>query len=315
MLRRIMIVSSGLRTVTSRSAAAAAAAATTGVIAYQAMTMCESTSSAKPILFFSDLDNTLVGGDAAGLQEWCTYWQEEERAKHDSILCFNTGRCITDYQKELAPQLPVPDVLICGDGLEIRFRGQDGTLVLDEEWERRIRSHWDESGLRSRVLARMQPLDEGLIGGLNDVENSPPRGEARWAITVTGAERARALASQLEQDFEGAVYCYAMRGWDTLRVSYVVCALPAISGKANAARHVQARLNMPDGACVAAGDSENDATMLKTPYTFVAVSNASPGLVEALNAAGTPERHFRAGEACASGVVEGLRHVRAMLSW
>ena len=35
----------------------------------------------RPILFFSDLDKTLVGGDEAGLGEWCTYWQEEERAK------------------------------------------------------------------------------------------------------------------------------------------------------------------------------------------------------------------------------------------
>ena len=102
-----------------------------------------------------------------------------------------------------------------------------------------------------------------------------------------------------------------MKGWDAQGITYVVCALPAISGKANAARYVQERLLLPDRACVAAGDSENDATMLRTPYAFVAVSNASPGLVAALDAARAPERHFRAEKAYASGVVEGLRHVRA----
>lgn len=310
MLRRLLI-GSGLHAARATAILGASAA---GTIVYAASSSCDSCMS-RPILFFSDLDQTLVGGDEAGLGEWCTYWQEEERAKHGSILCFNTGRCIKDYETELKHLLPVPDVLISGDGLEIRFYDPvQRALKLDEEWERRMRRYWDESGLRARVLASMQPHDAGLIHGLNDVNNSPPHGEARWAITVTGgARKAQALALQLENELHGAIHCYAMKGWDAQGISYVVCALPKISGKANAARYVQERLQLPDHACVAAGDSENDATMLSTPYTFVAVSNASPGLVEALDAAEATERHFRAGKAYASGVVEGLRHVRARL--
>ena len=311
MLRRLLLASSGLH---SARATAILGASAAGTIAYAVSSSCESCVK-RPILFFSDLDKTLIGGDEAGLRDWYAYWQEEERDKHGSILCFNTGRCIKDYETELKQLLPVPDVLISGDGLEIRFSDPvKRTLELDEEWERRMRRHWNESGLRARVLASMQPHDAGLIHGLNDVNNSPPHGEARWAITVTGgAQRAHALAHQLEQEFEGAIYCYAMKGWDAQGITYVVCALPAISGKANAARYVQERLQLPDHACVAAGDSENDATMLRTPYAFVAVSNASPGLVAALDAARAPERHFRAEKAYASGVVEGLRHVRARL--
>ena len=306
--RRLLIAGAGMRTAFGAATAGGAACAT---IAYAAR--CEgAVTGVQPMVFFSDLDKTLVGGDADGLKAWSAYWEAEERLKHKSVLCYNTGRCIADFERELAPLLPVPDVLICGDGLEVRWCSdrEHGKLQLDEEWEQRIRHHWDDSGLRERVIARMQPLDEGLIDGLNDAANSPPRGEARWAITVRGAEKARALARELEETFNGAVISYAMKGWDAQGLSYVVVVLPAISGKANAAKYVQARLGAPDVSCVAAGDSENDATMLGTPYAFVAVSNASPGLVEALDAAGAPERHVRVEGACAYGVIEGLRHLR-----
>ena len=89
------------------------------------------------MLFFSDLDRTLIAGgnEEAGLSEWREFWEQEERSKHNSILCFNTGRCIADYENVLAASLPVPDVLICGDGLEVRFcvDRERGTLELDQE--------------------------------------------------------------------------------------------------------------------------------------------------------------------------------------
>ena len=96
MLRRLLI-GSGLHAARATAILGASAA---GTIVYAASSSCDSCMS-RPILFFSDLDQTLVGDDEAGLGEWCTYWQEEERAKHGSILCFNTGRCIKDYETEL----------------------------------------------------------------------------------------------------------------------------------------------------------------------------------------------------------------------
>lgn len=277
--------------------------------------MCVAAPDHAPMLFFSDLDNTLVGRGEAGFKGWRTYWETTERATHKSILCYNTGRCITDYRRYLEPLLPVPDVLITGDGLEVRWctDRERGTLELDAEWERRVRAHWDASGLRERVIACMEPHDARLIDGLNDAQNSPPLGEARWGITVRGASEARALARQLESELGDGILTYTMRGWDAQGLSTVVVVLPSNAGKANAARYVQARLQMPDTACVAAGDSENDAPMLGAPYAFVAVANASPGLVAALDAAAAPERHFRARGDGPSGVVEGLRHFRSSL--
>lgn len=306
-----------LRAPAVRLVGAAATAAAGTAACTLAYTSCDSARS--PLLFFADLDNTLVAhgrGDDGGLKAWRAFWDAEERSKHRSVLCYNTGRCINDFETILAHLLPTPDVLITGDGLEVRWcvDRERGTLEKDEVWERRMREHWDQSGLRARVVARMEPLDEGFIKDLNAVRNAPPLGEARFAITVRGAPRANALASELEREFGGAVYSYAMKGWDAQGLSYIVCALPAISGKANAARYVQEKLRVPDAACCAAGDSENDASMLKTPYAFVAVENSSPGLVKALdNAAATSDRHFRATQACAAGVVEGLQWFRLRL--
>jgi len=311
MFGRVLLARPGLRLVGAAGASAAA-----GTLAYAS---CDGGGGRSPLVFFSDLDNTLVAhgrGDDGGLKAWCAYWEAEERSKHSSVLCYNTGRCIADYEKLLAHLLPTPDVLITGDGLEVRWcvDRERGTLELDEEWERRMREHWDRSGLRARVIARMEPHDEGLIEDLNAVSNCPPLGEARWGITVRGASRARALASELEREFDGAVYSYAMKGWDAEGVSHIVCALPSVSGKANAARYVQQKLRVPDAACVAAGDSENDATMLKTPFAFVAVANSSPGLVKALDAVTeAPGQQFRATQKCAAGATEGLKWFRSRL--
>ena len=96
----------------------------------------------------------------------------------------------------LQPELPVPDVLITGDGTEIRWC-VDGALQLDEEWAQLVSSSW--KGVRQRLLARMDEDEEGHIDNLNAVGNSPPHGEARWAITVLGEENAKARAAEYQR--------------------------------------------------------------------------------------------------------------------
>ena len=49
----------------------------------------------RPLLFFGDLDGTLLGKDGA-LLAFRDYWQRVE-APAGSVLCYNTGRCIAQY--------------------------------------------------------------------------------------------------------------------------------------------------------------------------------------------------------------------------
>ena len=89
------------------------------------------------------LDGTLHGTSPEaqdGLKRWRAFWRQTE-APIGSALCYNTGRCITDYLAILQPELPVPDVLITGDGTEIRWC-VNGTLVLDAEWSQLVGTSW-----------------------------------------------------------------------------------------------------------------------------------------------------------------------------
>ena len=121
----------------------------------------------RPILFFGDLDGTVLGGEAA-LGAFAEYWRRVE-SPAGSILCYNTGRCITQYfegfetglagmhlGRPLRGELPVPDVLITGDGTEVRWcvdtAAREPDFVLDDEWDALIRMSWWGSGLRERVL-------------------------------------------------------------------------------------------------------------------------------------------------------------------
>jgi hypothetical protein len=57
---------------------------------------------------------------------WHTHAHNREEAPLGSVLCYNTARCIKDYEKlvkqcsDAGVALPTPDVLITGEGTEIR---------------------------------------------------------------------------------------------------------------------------------------------------------------------------------------------------
>ena len=279
--------------------------------------------TAKPMAFFADLDGTLHGTSLQAqqaLQDWTTYWQESERAV-GSVLCYNTGRCITEYESILQPDLPVPDVLITGDGTEIRWRRDSNgaqaqplhCFDLDTAWAKAVESSWDR--VRDRVVAALDADDEGHIADLNVLSNSPPRGENRWAITVLGKDRACKLAASYEAQFAAdGISCYAMGGWG-VEGCHLVVAVPKACGKLNAARYVQQRLGLADEACVAAGDSENDLPMVRggCGYGFIMVANAAGSLASALDDAATPELHYRARGDFARGVIEGLEYFRTRM--
>ena len=95
----------------------------------------------------------------------------------------------------------------------------------------------------------------------------------------------------------------------------VVVAVPSIAGKANAAHFVRTRLGFDTEACVAAGDSANDAPMLRSQIPFVVVANATDGLRRIATAAPEVEQrlHYHATASHATGVTEGLAHFRQRL--
>ena len=126
------------------------------------------------------------------------YWTSVEHPV-GSVLAYNTGRCYTQYSegmrvgvpgmhlgRALHGKLPTPDVLISGDGTEVRWLVDAATdeLAIDTEWLSVMREHWWSSGLRAAVIARMGAEDEELITNLND------------AVFQRGFEPSRLCSSQ-----------------------------------------------------------------------------------------------------------------------
>lgn len=274
----------------------------------------ETLASERSLLFITDLDGTIKGGEHEG--SFIEYWKKEE-APFGSILCYNTARSIQSYRKLIhdLPQLPIPDVVITGEGTEIRWCVDKSKPLfkLDQIWDQKMRKVWRDSGLELRVRSVLRRHDAGVIQGLNDRKNSPPLGEYRFAITVQcGLGPAEALASELNEELGGDVYVYAFEGWGPEKPEIIV-AIPRMAQKAHAALYVQSTLAISPQSCVAAGDTKGDSSMLWSGLPFIGVANSSSALLEDMADAGRPDIHILAEQPYALGVVEGLKYFRNKL--
>mmetsp|Transcript_4921 Transcript_4921/g.6371 ORF Transcript_4921/g.6371 Transcript_4921/m.6371 type:complete len:334 (+) Transcript_4921:114-1115(+) len=269
-----------------------------------------------PFLMLADLDGTLVGCNE-GFTCWLDHWLEEEATKQ-STLCYNTARCITDYEKLVKTSaskgefLPTPDVLITGEGTEIRWCVDKAKSLfkLDQIWDRRMKEHWRDSGLEQKVKELLLPYNQDLQPrDLNALENSPPYGEYRVAITVQGKEKAIALTKELQCKLGNKVTIYTFTGWGPEDFE-LICALPNIALKGNAALYVQDALGFSHNCCIAAGDTKGDSSMLDTGFPFICVGNSSDDLLVDVNKVSRPDLHYMAEGKHGHGVVEGLRFFR-----
>lgn len=249
------------------------------------------------------------------------YWNEIERPK-GSILVYNTARCIKMYTKlvEANPNMMPPDVLITGEGTEIRWLveddrmrdsfGHDGVrFVPDAEWSQKIHSQWWTNGLRGKVLATLDPLDCGKIQYLNHVSNSPPHGEARHAVAVddlTAAE-AEELASDIATALgNDQVKLFHVNGW--VDDTEVLTAVPICAGKDGASKYVANKLLFEHQHVLAAGDTKGDVSMVEgTDFAFICVGNGTDGLKHScLHRKVAVRGDYMSPFSGAGGVIDGL---------
>ena len=276
------------------------------------------------ILLLTDLDGTLVDKakhNPEELEAFNRYWNEHERPR-GSVLVYNTARCIKMYTTlaEQTKHLMPPDVLITGEGTEIRWMVRDERVrgcyghdrvrfVDDAEWKQKMRTHWWDSGLRDRVRSTLDVHDQGAIAHLNDIENALPHGEARHAVTLTQTpgEETMKLAEKIERELGGSemVRIFHMEGW--IKGTELMTAIPSIAGKDGAAKYVASKLMFQDADCLAAGDTKGDASMLMTNLAFIAVGNATSALRKAVRQrASSVHGDYMSPFGGAGGVLDGL---------
>jgi len=236
-------------------------------------------------LLVCDIDNTLIGDHSAS-EEFAS-WLEANRDR----VAFGvaSGRSLKSALGILSRwSIPAPDLLITSVGSEIHY-GR-GRPVEDLEWRRRIDHEWDRAGLERSLRfvpgLRLQPKQHQRPHKLSyfvDEDDWQGIANLRRHIRDSGL---RATVIYSHQEY--------------------LDVLPARASKGGAVKHVTQRWGFTPGQLLVAGDSGNDALMLKAAERAVIVSNFSPELRRLSGREGI----YFAEASHARGILEGIEHFR-----
>lgn len=231
-------------------------------------------------LLISDVDNTLLGDDAA-LRELAG-WLEARRERF--CLVYNSGRfCRSIAESVRATDLPRPDALIGGVGTEIRDFKSGAPL---DDWPP-PNDGWDPQRVR-------RSLD-----GFADLELQPAELLSEFKISYFAngfsARRIREIGARLADEGLRVELVYSS--------SRDLDVLPAGVNKGTAAAHLAQRWSFARARTIVCGDSGNDLTMFQKGFRGVVVGNAH----SQLRALDSPHV-YQAASTYAAGVLEGLQH-------
>ncbi|HEY9907334.1 MAG TPA: sucrose-phosphate phosphatase [Thermosynechococcaceae cyanobacterium] len=243
----------------------------------------------KPFLLITDLDNTLVGDDAAlaELNHQLTHLRQ-----HGSKLVYSTGRSRTSYQKLTTERtLLAPDLLVCAVGTEV-YSGDSTTP--DASWSEKLTQNWD------RDLAIACASQFADLTPQADSEQRPFK--VSYFLTPQAAvEVVPQLEALLHDRGLDAQVIYS--GEQDLDI------LPRLANKGRAMTFVRQVLDFPPEATIACGDSGNDLALFVDRSEFgIIVGNAMPELLRWHQAHPNPDRRYLSQAFCAAGILEGLQH-------
>jgi sucrose-phosphate synthase len=234
-------------------------------------------------LLVCDIDNTLIG-DQEALEELLA-WIEA----HRSQIAFGiaTGRVLERALRVLTRwNVPRPDVLITAVGSEIYYGRPD--LVPDTNWAQTIDYRWDTLSLRECLAEvpgiRLQP------------EQDQREFKLSYFVDPLEWPGARELRKRIKQWGLSASLVYSHHEFLDL--------LPVRASKGRAIQYLARRWGFEMDEVLVAGDSGNDADMLRSGALGVVVKNHSS---ELRYLRGRDRVHF-ANAPYARGILDGIEH-------
>ena len=198
-----------------------------------------------PFLFVTDLDNTLVGDDAA--LKKLNQKLAEHRQKYDSKIVYATGRSLYLYRllAEAKSLLP-PDALITAVGTEMYFDQQQSQY--DPEWAGILSQGWN----REEIVA--------IASQFEQLQPQPNSEQNPYKISYYLAEtEAESVLTQLktaleEEGFDIKLIYSAGQDLDLL---------PRNGDKGLAVQFLREKWNIAPEKTIVCGDSGNDISMFK----------------------------------------------------
>lgn len=234
-------------------------------------------------LLVCDIDNTLIG-DQEALEELLA-WLEAHR--NQIAFGIATGRVLERALRVLTRwNVPQPDVLVTAVGSEIYYGRPN--LVFDTNWARTIDYRWDTLSLRECLAEvpgiRLQPEQD--------------QREFKLSYFVDSMEwpGAREIRKRIKEWGLSASLVYSHHEFLDL--------LPIRASKGRAIQYLARRWGFEMDEVLVAGDSGNDADMLRSGALGVVVRNHSS---ELRYLRGRDRVHF-ASASYARGILEGIEH-------
>ena len=265
-------------------------------------------SSSRRLFLATDLDDTLIGDDAAtaAFRDW---WQERALAA-GSRLAYNTGRSLELFLDLLSSKrglLPPPDVLISAVGTRLYERaggaGADpGRWRPVPEYERRLDEGWDLGLVRELAYAELARVGREAMHFRPPVEQNAHKVTCGVRGDVLPGVLKRLRARLAERRVDARLVSSGTGDWRFVDL------VPRRAGKRQAMDFAARALGFLPEETVAAGDSANDIDMLEGARHAIVVANAQPDLMRWLQDGGEKLDHVVLTKATrAWGILEGLQ--------
>ncbi|MDZ8117660.1 HAD-IIB family hydrolase [Pontiella agarivorans] len=230
----------------------------------------------------TDIDNTLIGDDNSRLPELIDFL----RNCHGRIgFGIATGRTIESATEILAEHgIPQPDIMITSVGAEIYYGAEQHA---DQGWKAHISNHWN----REKIRQLLRPLDF-----LEYQEEDTQRPHKVSYNMDPGKDRLTRIHDLLQKNRCRYTLIYSHEQFLDI--------LPHRASKGKSIRYLSYKWHIPLANILVAGDSGNDAEMLRGDTAGVVVGNYSAEL-EAFK--GKRKIYFADAD-CAGGILEGIAH-------
>ena len=219
-------------------------------------------------IIFTDLDDTLLGDDAA-IKEFNKFWLQNYFFDENKILVYNTGRFIKYIVELFLEGILCPDYIVASTGSEVYFYNEKtDSYELDEKWKEIIYDEWDPN-LFYNEMDKL-PYLEGFHLDTRICF------EAYAEEIEKNKEEVVALKEKLEKN-NGLKSQILIYGKGPKR--YVEF-LSKNAGKGYVVEYLCKLNNVKIEDSLAFGDSLNDVQMLLTCGKGFMVANSQDGLVE-----------------------------------
>jgi sucrose-phosphate synthase len=235
-------------------------------------------------LFVTDIDHTLIGEDNHDLGELLALLETHRDQVGFAVATGRTAASAVQHLK--AHGITAVDVVIAAVGSEIYYGPQ---ALPSRSWATHITSRWD----RRKVVAALEGLRH-----LTYQEEETQRPFKVSYFMRPGPGRLEAV-----QDRLSAAKCKFQLIYSHQRYLDI---LPYRASKGKAIRFLSYKWGIPLAQMAVSGDSGNDAEMLRGEPLGVVVGNHSPELAPLRRS----KRVYFAQQACAGGILEGLRKYR-----